>query len=333
MTTRGMLHRLRYIEQALRNDEPVHAQILAEQLGVDRRTIQRDLETLRDDFRAPIAYDARQRRLILTDPGWTLRPVSLTEAELLSLAFGAQIASEYRGTPIGPALARVFDKLRGMLDEPVDLDPGALTEHVSFFGGAVRPVDEKIWMCVARGLREGRRLRIAYRAPGYERPSEATIEPIHLACRLGDWYLIAWRSDGARPGERVYALSRVKSAAVMREAAAPRAFDRDRDAAQRFGRYIPGVAGAQRKPLRVRVRFAPAVAEFALERVWHPEQKAVRRRDGSATLSLPIPGFDEALAWILRWGCAAEVLGPPELRKRVAQESAAMCSTYAASSS
>lgn len=329
MVNRPMLIRLREIERTLREArEPVTATSLARGFGITRRTIQRDLDALRTDFHAPIEYDPQRRSLVLTDPGWTLRPVSLTESELLSLALGAQIASEYRGTPLGPVLARVFDKLRGMLDEPVDLDPGALTEQVSFFGGAVRPVKEHVWLQVARGLREGRCLRIAYRAPGYERASEATVEPIHLACRLGDWYLIAWRSDGDRPGERVYALSRMQDAELLERAAQPRSFDRARDAALRFGRFIPGADGGARKPLKVRVRFARTVAEFALERIWHPEQKAIRHADGSATLALLIPGFDEALAWVLRWGAAAEVLGPPLLRARAAAEARAMTRLY-----
>lgn len=326
-----MLNRLRAIEQALRDPTvTVTAGLLAKALGVNRRTIQRDLDTLRDDHGAPIRYDAARRSLVLEDEGWTLRPVRLTGTELLALALGAQLAAEYRGTPIGPAIARVFDKLRETLNEPVDLDPGALTEQVSFFGGAVRPVDEQIWLATARALREGRRLRIEYRAPGYPQASTATLDPVHLACRLGDWYLIAWRVDGSKPGERVYALSRVQSATPLTERAEHHAFDHDGDAANRFGRFIPGLNGSADKALLVKVRFAPKVADFVLERVWHSKQRVQRHRDGSATLTLPIPGFDEALAWVLRWGATAEVLGPPELRARATEEAKAMASAYGA---
>lgn len=320
-----MIYRLRAIEAALRGaQEPVTAGRLAKELGVTRRTIMRDLDTLRDDHQAPIRYDPARRSLRLTDTGWTFQPIHLTGAELLALALAAQLAAEYRGTPIGPAIGRVFSKLRETLHEPVDLDPSALVEQVSFFGGAARPVDEQVWLAAARALREGCRLRLAYRAPGYPQASPALVEPVHLACRLGDWYLIAWRLDGSKPGERVYALSRVQSATPLPERAARRDFDRARDAAARFGRFIPGLGGSERKPLKVRVRFAPRVAEFALERVWHPEQRAVRHKDGSATLSLPIPGFDEALAWVLRWGSAAVVLAPEVLRARVREEARGM---------
>lgn len=332
MTTRPLLHRLRHIEARLRSGQPATASLLAQELGVTRRTIQRDLDTLRDDHGAPIRYDAGRRTLALGDETWTLRPVRLSENELLALALGAQMAAEYRGTPIGPAIGRVFDKLREMLQEPVDLDPGLLTAQVSFFGGAARPVSEEVWREAARALREKRQLRIHYRAPGYEQSSAAVVDPIHLACRLGDWYLIAWRTDGSRPGERVYALSRVQSAAVLPEPARPRDFDRSRDAAERFGRFIPGLGADGGKALKVRVRFAPSVAEFALERAWHPEQSALKHRDGSATLTLAIPGFAEALAWVLRWGAAAEVLGPPELRARVAEEARGMAKRYRAQS-
>lgn len=328
LTTRPLLHRLRHVEARLRSGQAVTANLLAKELGVTRRTIQRDLDTLRDDHAAPIRYDAAHRSLVLDDEAWTLRPVRLSESELLALALGAQMAAEYRGTPIGPAIGRVFDKLRETLQEPVDLDPGLLTEQVSFFGGAARAVREEVWKEAARALREGRQLHLAYRAPGYAQASPAIVDPIHLACRLGDWYLIAWRTDGSKPGERVYALSRVQTARALPQLADRHAFDRNRDAAERFGRFIPGLGAGRGKPLMVRVRFSARVAEFALERVWHSEQRAQPHRDGSATLTLPIPGFDEALAWVLRWGAAAEVLGPPELRKRAADEARGMAKAY-----
>jgi predicted DNA-binding transcriptional regulator YafY len=189
-------------------------------------------------------------------------------------------------------------------------------------------VSEEIWRAAARALRECRQLRVAYRAPGFPQASTAVVDPIHLACRLGDWYLIAWRTDGSRPGERVYALSRVKEAVVLSAAAGRHEFNRGRDAAERFGRFIPGFGERGRLPLKVKIRFAPRVAEFALERSWHPDQRAQTHRDGSATLTLPIPGFDEALAWVLRWGSAAEVLSPPELRARAAEESRGMAKAY-----
>lgn len=324
-----MLHRLRAIEAALRDArEPITAARLALELGVTRRTIMRDLDALRDDHGAPIRWNTQRRSLVLEDEGWTLRPIRLTEAELLALALGAQLAGEYRGTPIGAALGRVFDKMRETLQEPVDLDPQLLTEHVSFFGGAARPVSEDVWRETVRALRERRRLALDYRAPGYAQASPAVAEPMHLACRLGDWYLIAFRVDGSKPGERVYALSRIQRARALDEPSARHDFDRARDAAVRFGRFIPGVGGTATKPLRVRVRFSPRVAGFALERVWHREQRAARHRDGSATLTLPIPGFDEALAWVLRWGAAAEVLGPPALRERVAEEARGMVAAH-----
>ena len=334
MTNRPMVYRLRAIERALRNaTAPVTAGVLAGDLGVTRRTIQRDLDTLREDHGAPIRYDARLRGLVLDSPGWSFRPIQISGAELLSLALGAQLAAEYRGTPIGPAITRVFAKLQEVLDEPVDLDPAALSEQVSFFGGATRPVDENIWMKLAHALREGVRLRIEYRAPGYDRASSAVIDAVHLACRLGDWYLIAWRTDGERPGTRVYALSRIREATVLKERSTPRSFDHERDADERFGRFIPGASGETSKALRVKIKFAPRVAEFALERVWHRDQIAKRHRDGSATLELMIPGFDEALAWVLRWGSSAEVLAPPELRERAATEARAMSRAYRVSTS
>jgi hypothetical protein len=48
------------------------------ELAVSRRTLMRDLDFLRDDHHAPIAYDDSRKGFKLTDPTFKLAPVELT---------------------------------------------------------------------------------------------------------------------------------------------------------------------------------------------------------------------------------------------------------------
>ncbi|MBX9693530.1 MAG: WYL domain-containing protein, partial [Cyanobacteria bacterium] len=42
--------------------------------------------------------------------------------------------------------------------------------------------------------------------------------------------------------------------------------------------------------------------------------------DGSCTLEFMTQSFDEVKRWVLPFGCGAEVIDPPDLRRRVMEE-------------
>ncbi|MCE9543081.1 MAG: WYL domain-containing protein [Verrucomicrobia bacterium] len=61
----------------------------------------------------------------------------------------------------------------------------------------------------------------------------------------------------------------------------------------------------------------PISAALTGERRWHPSQKLVFRKDGSAELSLKVGLAPDLEAWILGWGSHAKVLAPLALRNRI----------------
>src|ERR1035437_6639574 len=88
--TRPQYHRLQRILELIR--EGTRAGSLpncghfARELAVSRRTLMRDLDFLRDDHNAPIAYDDSRRGFKLTDPTFKLAPVELTRREVFSFS-------------------------------------------------------------------------------------------------------------------------------------------------------------------------------------------------------------------------------------------------------
>lgn len=292
---------------------------LAKEMEVSVRTIQRDLDALRDDHGAPIVYDSSRRTLCLEEPEWRLRPVRLTESELFHLVVAAGMAGQFRGTPMADGLRRLFRKLEDVLVEPIDLDPELISEQLSFHGGHPRPFSKRIWITLVRALRASRVLQLQYRAAGYLSYAPLMVEPVHLACRMGDWYLLARRKGS--DGTRIYALSRIKDAELSRSTFSSRSSDSKQASRQAFARFV---AHRGIKPVKLRVKFIPEAAEWIREREWHPDQQITDHRDGGLTIAMPIDGKEEALAWVLRWGAKARVLGPPWLKERVRDEVAEM---------
>ncbi len=62
--------RIMAIDLAIRADRRPDDKVLASELEVDRRTVRRDLEFMRDQLRAPIVFDAVRRGYWHTSPRW-----------------------------------------------------------------------------------------------------------------------------------------------------------------------------------------------------------------------------------------------------------------------
>jgi len=193
-----------------------------------------------------------------------------------------------------------------------------LRKQVSFHGSPTRPISEEIWTSVFKALRNDRVLRIQYQSTFTPGITTRDIEPIHLACVEGEWYLVAF--DRTNNGMRYFTLPRVKSVKVLPEMFAFHDFDPDKHFANRFGRFI----GEPDDTYEIVVQFDKAAVPWVMERQWHPKQKMKMNKDGSMQLSFPAPSLFEVKRWVLQWGSEVRVLKPAELHDDLKQETSLM---------
>ena len=62
---------------------------------VSRRTVARDLDFLRDEERAPLAYDDARHGFRLTDETYTLPPVRISRKEAFSFGLARKLLAHY----------------------------------------------------------------------------------------------------------------------------------------------------------------------------------------------------------------------------------------------
>lgn len=277
---------------------------------------------MRDCLGAPLEYDSRKHGYYFSDPGWTLPKVELTELEVLNVLLAEQMARQYSGTPVADVLDSVFEKLKGVLNEPVTIDPALIERNFSFYGSPNRPISERVWIPLFRALRERRTIQFEYSSVSSGNHGLREVEPLHLACLTSEWYLVAF--DTEKVGIRQYAVSRIKGTPNITDNYFDRDFDAETYFSNRFNRFV----GQNGTSYQVGIRFSRTVAHWILERIWHPEQKTQKHRDGSLTLSFPTPSLYEVKRWVLQWGSDAKVLGPKELVDAHRDEIAAMQSIY-----
>ena len=314
--TRTQFARLMELDRLIRAGRHPNCLTFAADWEVSQKTVQRDIDFMRDQLGAPIEYDRVRRGYFYSDPSWFLPSLSLSEGDLLALLVGSRALKAYRGTPVAKDLERVFLKLAALLPETVSLRPELMFSSFSFTSPPSKPVDEKVWTTVVRGLLHRRSLKVSYRAFEAEETRDREIDPYHVANLAGEWYVFARCGDA---GVLQFAIPRIMRASLLKRTFdVPDDFDAETLVSSAFGRFASG------KPRRVRVLFDAEVAPWVLERQWSPTQTVKRKRDGSVELAFEAAGLFEVFRWGLAWGRHATVLAPGELKKWVADEVKAM---------
>ena len=83
---------------------------------VSRRTVARDLDFLRDEERAPLAYDDALHGFRMTDETYTLPPVRISRKEAFSFGLARKLLAHYEGTPLHLDMRSVLDKIAESLE-------------------------------------------------------------------------------------------------------------------------------------------------------------------------------------------------------------------------
>lgn len=314
--TRPQVYRIRRIVEMIRQELPggrlPSAGDFARELDVSWHTIIRDLNFLRDDEGAPIHYDASRKGYLLTDRGWSLRPVTLNQGEVFAFSVASRMIQPFRGTPLEMDVQSLFDKIARSLEGTVTLSVDALTDQFSVIADDYVPVNADRWERAIQSIERKEVIRIRYRKFSGELNSYV-LTPVHLAAYHGNWYLIALVDDQEKP--QTFALSRIKSFASTGRT------DTVSDGVDIAG-YLKSAFGIAHgeKEISVRLLFSKQVATYIAERQWHSSQKIKILKNGSVELQMKTRGWKELVRWILSWQPDVKVLAPVELRDRVIEK-------------
>ena len=320
--TRRPLFRIYAIHSAIRSGSYPNCSKLAEQLSVQRKTIQRDITFMRDELNLPVKYEESLHGYCY-DEDVSDFPVFQTTAEELAGLFLARTALEsVRGTPLADAMQQVFGKLTRGMQGKIQFAWSDLDEAFSRKTIEQSPRDVKLFGLIAESILHQLVTTFHYRKLGADHAESRRVQPLHLGEVDGGWYLIA--HDLERGALRTFALPRISRFKVTtKKFERPLNFVGHDHLKQSFG--IWSVAGDFSSQV-VRVELKDYAARLAQERRWHPTQEiATQNAKGSRVeIRFEVGRLEEVLRWVLSFGSQAKVLGPPELVKMVRDEVEAM---------
>lgn len=321
---RSRFARIYYIDQQLRHQRYPSVPKLAREWEVHRRTIERDIEFMRDRLGAPIAYDRCRMGYYYTERDFQLPAINLTEGELVTLYLGQKLLNQCAGTVLEESVRSAFEKICLFLPQSISIDFDSLEQVISFDVEPLRDPEQRvalIYQQLATAIQNKKMVRIKYHTMWRDVKETRDLDPYHLRYFRGAWYLIGYCH--LRQDIRIFALDRVKELIETDKTFTPPL----NFSLQEYLQSSMGIEIGSNLETVI-IKFDQHQARWIRERQWHPSQVLEPQTDGSLILQLTVSGLGEVKRWVMSFGSHAEVLAPAGLREEVKQEIELMRAAY-----
>src|SRR5438067_10439005 len=318
------LERFYKIDRLLKERKLVSFELFNSELGMSPASVKRDLAYMRDRFNAPIEYDRDANGYRFgeprTGPVYQLPGLWFNASEVLALLTTLRMLGDVQPGMLDGQIEPLRARLRAILGTG-DHSWEEVEKRIRIFQPERRAGDPKHFGIAATAVLRRAKLWIRHfnRTRGEE--TEREVSPQRLVHYRDNWYLDAWCH--LRNDLRSFAVDAIRDARLL-DAKAKQVPDAELD--EHLGAGYGIFAG--RKVQTARLRFTPQAARWVAAQNWHPSQRSRTDEDGSYLLELPYAEAPELVMEILKYGADVEVLGPPELRERVAQALAQAARRY-----
>jgi predicted DNA-binding transcriptional regulator YafY len=297
-----LVYRLSQVLQKLNQGESLDPQQLADEFGVNLRTIQRDLNVRFAGL--PLVKTAGRYRMEDAHLG----KLTLKDIEKFATLSGV--------SGLFPKLTDQF--LRGVFDSERANAWLVKGHHYEDLRGQTGVFAE-----LERAIVAHRHLQFIYSKSSSTSKGYSLVEPYKLINNKGIWYLAAW-DDGKL---KSFSVSKLEAVVLAPSTFTPRP-GIEKELANSDGIWL----GAQRQ--RVLLRVAGAVADYFKRRQLIPNQVIERELDGGDLLvSTTVAQPDEVLPIVRYWIPHVLILEPVEFQQQLEAGLAAYQATLAASRS
>lgn len=320
-SSRPPLERMMRIHAQLKAGDFPNCRKIADELEVSSKTIQRDIDFMRDRLGLPIEYDPLHVGFYYTQEVASFPSIEVSEGEVAALFVAQKALAQYKGTPFERPLRSAFRKIADSLKERVSFSWSDLEEAISFHSAGASVADLELFETVSQAVLRSVELELEYRklqSKGYE---PRRVRPLHIASLENQWYLFA--EDLARKQLRTFALPRMRHVRLTTtHFHRPANFSIAKVLSGSFGVFEGG------KKHRIRLQFDAFAARLVSERTWHDSQRYREAKDGTATLEMELGGLEEIERWVLSWGRHVRVLQPQKLADNIKAQAASVAALY-----
>jgi proteasome accessory factor B len=361
--TQQQLTRLHWLVQRIQKGDYPSQKVLSEEWEISWRTIQSDLNFIRNVWDLPLEYDQHRYGYYFSEPVANFPMIPISERELVSVFVAQKAMRPYHGTPFEDPLRSAFEKLVSSLHGEISVKWEDLDAAISFRGIETAADDMEVLAELSAAVRSRREVEFDYykleggdggeirrpKSEGREKsefrnPKEADSpspwpspqgEGASLSLggevrRVRPYHLgciggqwYLFAYDLMRKDIRKFVPGRMRNLRV-------RETRFERPANFSVDKYLKGSFGvfSGGELRRVRIRFDAFAGRLVKEKRWHHSQEVREFRNGEIEVTFELSSFVEIVPWILGWGRHARAVVPRALVQEVAAEVKAVGNMY-----
>ena len=274
--------------------------------SVSTRTLARDIDTLKNEFNAPIDFDYAANEYYLKNPEWDFEtPVKATALSIFLL--GLRIALDIIPEPLR---SKIDSDIKTLLCENnVEELSEAMIDSFISNSGTKSTVDPEIFRKVFWAWQNCQVISFVYKHPD-GKEFQHNFEPHIISFFKGAWYTKGYEVESRQVN--CYAIQRISNIQSGFDC-----FDfKDKNLIERTKRHglfeTPRVDG-------IKLRCDSSMAITLQEQQKVRKHKMEYQKDGFVVLTMKPEDENAVLRWVLSEGGKIEVIYPPELRKKVAE--------------
>ncbi len=292
---------------------------LAERFDVNKTTIQRDIDLLRD-MEIVIVPRGKQGYEMISE--FFLPPLNLDFKEALALVTAASFYRATEGRQAIEDLNSALHKITSSLPKQTNDTLNQIVSQIEIPPQQVSPTDEyeQYKEMLYQAIREKTRVTIEYNSFSSGKKVRHRLAPYAVLFRKRAWYVIGHSGTS----ERILTF-RINRIETLKMTHAGYTIPEDFSVQKYLDKSWDVMLGPD---THVVILFAPRIAPLIREVNWHPTQQLQELDDGVLRFEVTVAGWHEIGWWVLRWGHEAEVVKPKALREWVAQTAQEMVVLY-----
>ena len=293
---------------------------LAERFGVNKATIQRDINLLHE-MGIMIAPCGKLGYEMISD--FFLPTLNLDFEEALALVTAASFYRAAEGKQTIEVLDRAIHKITSVLPGQTNTALNKIVPQIEVPQRQVSPIDEThpYKEDLYQAIRERRTVTIEYNSFSSRKVIQHRLSPYAVLFRKRAWYVIG--QSEAYNQVLTFRINRIDSLSITNSGyTIPADFS--------VQRYLAKSWDVMLGPdTHVVILFGPRIAPLIREVNWHSTQQILEGPKGTLHFEATVAGWREIGWWVLGWGHEARVMKPRALREWVAQTAQKMIKLYA----
>lgn len=317
--SRPPIQRMIYIDQQIREKRYPNCKSVATDFEVTTKTIQRDIEYMRIQLKAPIVFDKKRNGFYYINENFFLPAVHINEKEIFALTIAEKVLNQYKNAPYFTELQNIFNRIIKYF--PYSSTKKTIGDIFAFEQRPTIPIEENYLETIQNAILNSLQIHLKYHSLHKNEITERVVDPYNLMNHHGNWYFVAFCHKNN--DFRTFSVGRILSLQT-----AQTSFEKQKDFNVQEYRKEGFDLERSSQTYQVQLKFSPYQARWIREREWHPTQKIQEIEDGSVILFLTVQGLNDLKRWVLYHGGEVEVLEPQIFRQQIQNEIKKMMRIY-----